>query len=259
MIFRSIAIIVPCRPLLRPICAASNDNPHQLRLQLDQLHSEAEDTRAKANSARLRLMRLSEAAEKLKRQAAISVNSRKENEARELLFQKKKVMEAMERSKSRIELFDELAAKLNEVISLKESQLIGNIDLDLEAVSKDGSGPVRIMSPTLGVITDGDEDSDYANSLKDTVAVIDEGKECEDWSNSLNDGINKELQFYADGEANILVNKELGSHSEVVSDERSIVADLNEKPNNSKVQQTTELLESICAIRQRIGRIMHKV
>ena len=60
-------------------------------------------------------MRLSEAAERLRRQAAISVQSGKENEARDLLFQKKKVMQALEKSKSRIELIDELSAKLNEV------------------------------------------------------------------------------------------------------------------------------------------------
>ena len=63
----------------------------------------------------MRLLRLSEAAENLKRQAAISVRTGKEGEARELLFQKKKVMEALEKSKSRIELLDELSTKLNEV------------------------------------------------------------------------------------------------------------------------------------------------
>lgn len=68
-----------------------------------------------ASSARLRLLRLSEAAEKLKRQAAINVHTGKENDARELLFQKKKVMQAMEKSKNRVELLDELCAKLNEV------------------------------------------------------------------------------------------------------------------------------------------------
>lgn len=68
-----------------------------------------------ANGARLRLLRLSEAAEKLKRQAAVSLNTGKENDARELLFQKKKVMQAMESSKVRIELLDQLATKLNEV------------------------------------------------------------------------------------------------------------------------------------------------
>lgn len=68
-----------------------------------------------ANNARLRLLRLSEAAENLKRQAAINVRTGKENDARELLFQKKKVMEALEKSKNRIELLDELSKKLNEV------------------------------------------------------------------------------------------------------------------------------------------------
>lgn len=68
-----------------------------------------------ANNARSRLLRLSEAAERFRRQAAISVRTGKENDARELLFQKKKIMQAMEKSKSRIELLDELAAKLNEV------------------------------------------------------------------------------------------------------------------------------------------------
>ncbi|RVW39627.1 hypothetical protein CK203_090631 [Vitis vinifera] len=154
------------------LCSASNIGTDQLRAQLDQLHYEANNARAKAdlkrenlrslrlclapegtkflarveeydilegfpqieaklslcslvsggargerpraNNARLRLMRLSEAAERLRRQAAISVQTGKENEARELLFQKKKVMQALEKSKSRIELLDELSAKLNE-------------------------------------------------------------------------------------------------------------------------------------------------
>jgi hypothetical protein len=61
-------------------------------------------------------MRLSEAAEKLKRQAAVSVISGKENDARELLFQKKKVMHAIGRSKNRIELLDQLSSKLNQVL-----------------------------------------------------------------------------------------------------------------------------------------------
>lgn len=58
---------------------------------------------------------MSEAAEKIQRQAAISVQTGKENDARELLFQKKKVKQALEKSKSRIELLDELSTKLNKV------------------------------------------------------------------------------------------------------------------------------------------------
>lgn len=68
-----------------------------------------------ANSARLRLLRLSEAAEKLRKQASLSLKRGKETDARELLFQKKKVMQALEKSKVRIELLDELCTKLNEV------------------------------------------------------------------------------------------------------------------------------------------------
>lgn len=60
-------------------------------------------------------MRLSEAVEKLRRQAAVSVQTGKEYDARELLLQKKKIMQAMEKLKTRIELFDQLSAKLNEV------------------------------------------------------------------------------------------------------------------------------------------------
>lgn len=69
-----------------------------------------------ANSARLRLLRLSEAAENLQKQAALSVQKGKENEAREILFQRKKVLQALEKSKRRIELLDELSVKLCEVI-----------------------------------------------------------------------------------------------------------------------------------------------
>ena len=58
---------------------------------------------------------MSEAAEKIQRQAAISVQTGKENDARELLFRKKKVKQALEKSKSRIELLDELSTKLNKV------------------------------------------------------------------------------------------------------------------------------------------------
>lgn len=56
-------------------------------------------------------MRLSEAAENLRRQAAISIQTGRENDARELLFQKKKVMQALDKSKARITLFDELSSK----------------------------------------------------------------------------------------------------------------------------------------------------
>ena len=63
----------------------------------------------------MRLLRLSEAAEKLKKQAAISIQKGQENYAREMLFQRKKVLQALDKSKRRIEVLDELSSKLSEV------------------------------------------------------------------------------------------------------------------------------------------------
>lgn len=71
-----------------------------------------------ATNARLRLLRLSEAAEKLQKQAVISIQKGEENYAREMLFQRKKVLQALDKSKRRIELLDELSAKLSEVKSV---------------------------------------------------------------------------------------------------------------------------------------------
>lgn len=68
-----------------------------------------------ANAARLRLMRLTEAAENLRSRAAMSIQVGKETEARELLIQKKKLMQALKKSKNRIEVLDKLSSKINEV------------------------------------------------------------------------------------------------------------------------------------------------
>ncbi|KAG9447569.1 hypothetical protein H6P81_013697 [Aristolochia fimbriata] len=118
----------------------------ELRTELLQLQAEADNTRAKANNARLRLMRLSEAAENLRRRAAADVQSGREDEARELLLQKKKVMQALERSKTRIQVLDKLSELLNEAISSKETLLIGSVASDLE-VGTDDPCTVRIISP----------------------------------------------------------------------------------------------------------------
>ncbi|PON73077.1 forkhead-associated domain protein [Trema orientale] len=267
----------PWRPSWRFLCLASNSNTEQLRAQLDQLHSEAETARAKANNARVRLLRLSEAAENLKRQAAVSVRTGKEDDARELLFQKKKVMEALDKSKTRIELLDELSTKLNQAISMKERQLIGNVALDLEVIHEDASSPVRIVSPT-------------AEGSEDMVAT----EESESNDQKFND--NQELQSSTDTEASLPVDQEQGDLQGSlpgvmsVGDETSsslrgltsfgdflqhldeqlnkieeelltvlrvstLVLDNEEKTNNFKVQQAQDLLESIRGIRQRVSNI----
>ncbi|KAK0590709.1 hypothetical protein LWI29_030696 [Acer saccharum] len=271
--------ILHCRPIVaRPNCCSSKINTHQLRAQLDQLLTESDTTRAKANSARLRLLRLSEAAEKLKRQAAVNLHTGKENDARELLFQKKKVMQAMENSKHRIELLDDLAAKLNEAISVKETQLIGNVALDLEV---DREHPlVRIVSPKQKVEEGANEDKDSEpNALK------------------LGDTGNQVMQFFTDSRAIPLIDKdvndcqgslgvEIGVEENTISSLRGIssfysflehldqqlnnieaelVTILNvstlilndkEKPKNLKVQQAIELLESIRGIREKVASFM---
>ncbi|CAL0317505.1 unnamed protein product [Lupinus luteus] len=118
---RSISMAMPALPIpQRPIitCCSlsppSTFNTQHLRSQLDLLHSEAHHTTTKANSARLRLLRLSEAADKLQKQAAIRIQKGEENDAREMLYQRKKVLQALENTKSRIELLDELSIKLSE-------------------------------------------------------------------------------------------------------------------------------------------------
>ncbi|KAM3699000.1 hypothetical protein ACJW31_06G229000 [Castanea mollissima] len=235
------AVPCTCRPpfLLRPMCLSSNINTEQLRAQLDQLHSEAARTTAKANSARLRLLRLSEAAEKIQRQAAISVQTGKENDARELLIQKKKVKQALEKSKSRIELLDELSTKLNKAISLKESQLVGNVALDFEVGNENAPSPVRIITPK----------QENKEDLNENVEVEPHVLEL--------DG-QQDLQLCSEIEESLPVDQELSKiEAELVTVLRvsTLVLDSKETPKNSKVQQTQELLESICGIRKRIASI----
>lgn len=273
------AVPCTCRPplLLRPMCLSSNINTEQLRAQLDQLHSEAAKTRAKANSARLRLLRLSEAAEKIQRQAAISVQTGKENDARELLFQKKKVKQALEKSKSRIELLDELSTKLNKAISLKESQLVGNVGLDLEVGNENAPSPVRIITPKQEnkedlnenkevephvLELDGQQDLQLCSEIEESLPV---GKEPEDIHASLSVGIWNDNDLIS-GLSGISSYDEFLEHidqelskieAELVTILRvsTLVLDSKETPKNSKVQQTQELLESICGIRKRIASI----
>ncbi|XP_030932196.1 uncharacterized protein LOC115957977 [Quercus lobata] len=261
------AVPCTCRPplLLRPMCLSSNINTEQLRAQLDQLHSEAARTRAKANSARLRLLRLSEAAEKIQRQAAISVQTGKENDARELLFQKKKVKQALEKSKSCIELLDELSTKLNKAISLKESQLVGNVALDLEVSNENAPSPVWIITPKQENKEDLNENIEVEPHVLDLDGQQAVGKEPEDIQASLSVGIwnDNDLIHGLSGISSYdefleHIDQELSKiEAELVTILRvsTLVLDSKETPKNSKVQQTQELLESICGIRKRIASI----
>ncbi|KAL5125779.1 hypothetical protein HKD37_02G005931 [Glycine soja] len=259
-------------------CASSSSsvstiNTDQLRSQLDQLHAEADATRTKATNARLRLLRLSEAAEKLKKQAAISIQKGQENYAREMLFQRKKVLQALDKSKRRIELLDELSTKLSEAISLKESQLIGNVTVNIEDSTEDASSPVRIISPKEEVqndVTKDDSDPDTMefSDIQDVqLSIESEGSPLDDKETQ---NLLESLSISTSNEDNIARNlSEISSYEDfmehidkklseieaelvTVLNVSTLVLDNEERPKNSRLQQTIELLESIHGIRQRI-------
>ncbi|XP_024989011.1 uncharacterized protein LOC112523580 isoform X1 [Cynara cardunculus var. scolymus] len=263
----------------RTVCLASRIDADQLRDQLDQLHFEASNTRAKANKARQRLLRLSEAAEKLQQQAAISVQAGKENDAREMLLQKKKAMQALEKTKSRIELLDELSTKLIEAISLRERKLVGTVALNLEIEREDDASQVRVFSPpsqSLGV--DGNSEKDLLNSsegqeLQDRTYNL----PTEDETNNIEGSLQVPLQLSTHGieSDNDLISRLTGltSYEDLldridqylnkVEDEVStvvkfstLVLESKETPANVKLQQLMEILDAVRHVRQRIAVIM---
>nr|GMD09788.1 Vimentin like [Ipomoea batatas]GME07590.1 Vimentin like [Ipomoea batatas] len=253
------------RPLLVPTttaCFASSKtlNTDQLREQLDHLHKEADKTRAKANNARLRLLRLSEAADKLRRLAAISVHSGKEDDAREMLIQKKKVMQAMEKSKNRIELLDELAAKLNEAITMRETQLIGNVSLDLEVEAEDIPSAVRIVSPKETDCNDSDGNQVH---VQDAVEVnleadnkLNNNEEASASGNAWNEAERvdslKGISSYEDFLEHIdLKLKTIEDELVTVLRFSGLVIESKEKLENSKIQQLLEIFDSVHRVRER--------
>ncbi|KAF8043483.1 hypothetical protein BT93_A1719 [Corymbia citriodora subsp. variegata] len=275
--------VVACRPSLRPLCYASarTTDTEQLRTQLDQLHAEAETTRTKANNARLRLLRLSKAAEKLRQQASINVQTGKENDARELLFQKKKIMQALEKSNSRIRLLDELSAKLNEAISIKESQLIGNVAADLAVSNNSMSYPVRIVSPQQDIVevvhekesSDPDDsengertDSDASFSPEGNLAFDNNADHIEEpisvsrnIENHMADRLNRIASFddFLEGLDEQL--KKIEEELTTISKVSTFVLDNKENQQNIRMQQIIELVESVRDIRERISGMMQKV
>ncbi|KAL2537375.1 hypothetical protein Fot_18766 [Forsythia ovata] len=276
-------LFVQWRPFhVRTVCLASPSTTgiiksEQLRQQLDLLHKEAENTRAKANNVRLRLMRLSEAAEKLRQQAAVSVQTGKENDARELLFQKKKVMQAMEKSKTRIEVLDELSGKLNEAISIKEDQLIGNVGLDLEVGGEEAPSPIRIVSSKEENLSMSNENQDLESDppkfVQDQELLVVSASQREldaqkDWNNH-EGSIDRIMQSEVDNELNV---KEISSYEDFMCHLDQLlnkmqvelqtffrlsasILESEEKPENSKVQHAMEILEGIRHVRERIASI----
>ncbi|XP_022852491.1 uncharacterized protein LOC111374090 isoform X2 [Olea europaea var. sylvestris] len=229
------------------------------------------------NNVRLRLLRLSEAAEKLRRQASISVQTGEENDARELLFQKKKVMQAMEKSKGRIEVLDEFAVKLNEAISIKEGQLIGNVALDLEVGGEDGPSPIRIVSSKGENTSMSNENLDlesdppkYVQNQDPLVVSASQGElYAEKIENNHEESINRNVQNEVNNEQNV---KEITSYEDFMChlDQQlnkmqmelqtflrfsALILESEEKPENCKVHHAMEILEGIRHVRERIANI----
>ncbi|XP_034596026.1 uncharacterized protein [Setaria viridis] len=132
----------------------------RLREELLQLHAEADLTQSKANSARVRLVRLTEAAENLKKRAATSVRMGKENEAVDLLVQKKKLTKALENIKERIEVLDKLSAKISEAISIKQNMLIEYALHPGMSNSENSDDMIRVFSSTVNDGVNGAESCD---------------------------------------------------------------------------------------------------
>ncbi|PIN25622.1 hypothetical protein CDL12_01625 [Handroanthus impetiginosus] len=267
----------PCSRMSTVCLASQSATADQLRQQLDNLHKDADSTRAKANSARLRLLRLSEAVEKLGRQAAVSVQTGRENDARDLLFQKKKVMQAMERLKGRIELFDELSAKLNEAISTKESLLIGNMALDLEVSETEAPSPVRIVSPTEensnNTVDNQHLDPNNLEIPEDQELQIVSKSQDAHAENELNNHNESEKRSHGaddvQGPREISTFEDFLQHLDLqlnqIEEEletflrfSGLLLESKEKPQYSKVQHVTEILESVRHTRERIATIKQR-
>lgn len=160
-----------------------------------------------------------------------------------------------------------------QAISLKESQLVGNVALDFEVFNENAPSPVRIITPKREnkedlnenvevephvLELDGQQDLQLCSEVEESLPV---GKEPEDIQASLSVGIWNDNDPIS-GLSGISSYDEFLEHivqelskieAELVTILRvsTLVLDSKETPKNSKVQQTQELLESICGIRKR--------
>ena len=160
-----------------------------------------------------------------------------------------------------------------QAISLKESQLVGNVALDLEVGNENAPSPVRIIAQKQEnkedlnenievephvLELDGQQDLQLCSEIEESLPV---GKDPEDIQASLSVGIWNDNDLIS-GLSGISSYDEFLEHidqelrkieAELVTILRvsTLVLDSKETPKNSKVQQTQELLESICGIRKR--------
>ncbi|KAF7037318.1 hypothetical protein CFC21_047722 [Triticum aestivum] len=226
----------------------------RLREQLLQLHAEADLTQSKANSARVRLMRLTEAAENLKKRAVVSVRMGRENEAVELLVQKKKLTNALENIKERIELLDKLSAKISEVISVKQNMLIEHALRPGMATVEDSNDHIRVFSGKIDDRVDETSDSNVAGQSKgselqmadsftfskdhDPTNIMDDHSAYDDFVQHIDSQLSS-LQCEIDHYASSQLAKELDTQQSV----------------NDKLHKLSTILKLITETRERIANI----
>ncbi|URE15010.1 hypothetical protein MUK42_36458, partial [Musa troglodytarum] len=260
-------VVALCHPFHR------DAGSRQLRIQLDQLRAEAEATRSKANAARLRLMRLTEAAENLQSRAAMSIQVGKETEARELLIQKKKLMQALKKSKNRIEVLDKLSSKINEAISLKETQLIGQVAIQREDNISDSCGQIHFVSAK--------EDTVEVSKSKDS-SILSEQSEHQDhdagnYEDKLS-GDSEQPTFLASVSSDMsnfvkMVDSSEGFHEHILENldmqlklletdienflrSQSLKEETKQKQMNEKLEKLSEILKDVLSIRERIASMV---
>nr|BAJ89644.1 predicted protein [Hordeum vulgare subsp. vulgare] len=227
----------------------------RLREQLLQLHAEADLTQSKANTARVRLVRLTEAAENLKKRAVVSVRMGRENEAVDLLVQKKKLTKALENIKERIELLDKLSAKISEVISVKQNMLIEHALRPGTTNVEDSSDHIRVLSGKIDDRVDEASDSNLAGQSErselqmtdsftfskdpDPTNIMDDHYAYDDFVQHIDSQLNS-LQCEIERYTNFRLAKEADTQQSI----------------NDKLHKLSNILKLITETRERIAMIL---
>jgi hypothetical protein len=159
-----------------------------------------------------------------------------------------------------------------QAISLKESQLVGNVTTNIEDTTEDASSPVRIIAPKEEVLKDSPEDDSDSNQIKfsdsqdvqissESQENLPDDKEIEKLLGSLSTNTGNEnniqsslsqISSYEEFIEHIDQKlREIETELVAVLNVSVLVLDSEERPKNLRWQQTMELLESIHDIRQR--------
>ncbi|CAM8887968.1 unnamed protein product [Rhodiola kirilowii] len=222
-----------CRACCSPSSVVSS---HQLRSELDQLHSEADMARTKANNARLRLMRLSEAAEITQTHRQLSVFKLDKKIMQGIFYDKRKrLWKRWKSQRGGSNCLTKLSAKLNESEEDVNGVVYGDHRLwNISEVMKIFRFTVR------GQYND---EAKFGSETTDNKSILNENGII----GSLRDiSSYEEFLEHLDGQLNI-IEAELA----ILIRLSTLVLEREEMPQNSKVHQTLEILEGIRSIRER--------